>query len=133
MKAAGERRQGLRRIAPFTILLAAVSCSEKPQPDPAVVAAQEKIRAMLRDPESAQFRKIVRYPKLVCGEVNAKNGFGGYDGFSQFSYDLATREAVIDEVNDEFGIALADTNCTTARFEEELRQMRAERATEAGS
>jgi predicted RNA-binding Zn-ribbon protein involved in translation (DUF1610 family) len=49
----------------------------------------------LKDPNSAQFRNVkiakirenVNEPKesyAICGEVNAKNGFGGYTGFSGF-------------------------------------------------
>jgi hypothetical protein len=43
---------------------------------------------MLKDPESADFRDVVVVHKgqwrTVCGEVNAKNGFGGYTGYSEF-------------------------------------------------
>lgn len=49
----------------------------------------------LKDPNSAQFRNVkiakirenVNEPKesyAICGEVNAKNGFGGYTGFKGF-------------------------------------------------
>jgi hypothetical protein len=42
----------------------------------------------LRDPGSAIFRNVVirrRGEKVsVCGEVNARNGFGGYTGFDTF-------------------------------------------------
>ena len=42
----------------------------------------------LNDPASAQFQKESLRGKLLCGEVNAKNGFGGYFGFTRFiSYD----------------------------------------------
>ncbi len=49
------------------------------------------IRNQLRDPESAQFRNVryfgdwTRAGGVVCGEVNAKNGFGGFSGFHWFT------------------------------------------------
>lgn len=48
--------------------------------------AQEAVRRSLRDPSSAQFRSL--FPLLgtrtVCGEVNARNAFGGLTGFRPF-------------------------------------------------
>lgn len=42
----------------------------------------------LRDPGSAQFRNVRVVPyqigKVVCGEVNGKNAYGGYVGFTAF-------------------------------------------------
>ena len=46
----------------------------------------------LRDPESARFRDLrvihARVPgspaMYICGAVNAKNGFGGYNGYKTF-------------------------------------------------
>ena len=42
--------------------------------------ARELVTANLKDPDSAKFRN----QKGVCGEVNAKNSFGGYAGFVRF-------------------------------------------------
>lgn len=56
-------------------------------------AAEAAVRRKLKDPESAAFRNVaVIAPEkfdpnalgIVCGEVNAKNSFGGYTGFSNF-------------------------------------------------
>ena len=46
----------------------------------------EKIIAdSLKDPASVQFRGVKAYKSgAVCGEYNAKNGFGGYVGFARF-------------------------------------------------
>lgn len=58
----------------------------------------------LKDPESARFRnlRIVDYKggKLICGEVNAKNSYGGYVGFAPF---LATLDyiAIVSDARDE--------------------------------
>lgn len=43
----------------------------------------------LKDPGSAQFRGVyfnrgVDGVPMTCGEVNSKNGFGGYTGFQRF-------------------------------------------------
>ncbi|MGR6534027.1 hypothetical protein [Brevundimonas sp. RM1] len=53
--------------------------------------AKDAVRNTLRDPGSAEFRriKVVRsdgQPRVVCGEVNSKNAFGGYVGFRDFYY-----------------------------------------------
>lgn len=42
--------------------------------------AREFLTPYLKDPDSAQFRN----QKRICGEVNAKNSFGGYAGFKRF-------------------------------------------------
>ena len=50
--------------------------------------AQESVKGELKDPDSANFRneKIIRNEKglYVCGEVNAKNSYGGYVGFMPY-------------------------------------------------
>jgi hypothetical protein len=55
-----------------------------------VEQAKESVRAQLKDADSAEFRGVaVREYKgapLVCGEVNAKNSFGGYGGYQQFVF-----------------------------------------------
>lgn len=53
-----------------------------------ILAQQEKIKASLRDPDSVRFTDIVvsrsSGAPVVCGYVNAKNGFGGYVGKEPF-------------------------------------------------
>ena len=53
--------------------------------------AAAKVKSILSDPDSASFQNIrvitnSKGEESVCGEVNAKNKFGGYVGFSPFSY-----------------------------------------------
>jgi hypothetical protein len=49
--------------------------------------AKERVSATMRDPSSTQFRNVVIGPTgAVCGEVNAKNGYGAYAGFTAFIY-----------------------------------------------
>ncbi len=52
-----------------------------------ILSQQREIKKRLKDPESAQFRNSAFYNSkvpVVCGEVNSKNGFGGYTGFQRF-------------------------------------------------
>ncbi|HCG5835882.1 TPA: hypothetical protein NJ118_004605 [Vibrio parahaemolyticus] len=42
------------------------------------------VKASLKDPYSAKFKSIKRAGVDVCGEVNAKNSFGGYGGYMMF-------------------------------------------------
>lgn len=58
-----------------------------------VASVHKGVKVSLKDPMSAQFENIkavrVRYDSgvsrdVVCGLVNAKNGFGGYVGFQAF-------------------------------------------------
>ena len=52
-----------------------------------VLRAKREVADMLKDPESAKFRNIREYyPNVVCGEVNSKNGWGGYAGYKPFLY-----------------------------------------------
>lgn len=46
--------------------------------------AENAVKQILRDPSSAQFRSVREYAGPVCGEVNAKNGFGGFTGYTRF-------------------------------------------------
>lgn len=68
-----------------------------------VKKAQQSVAAKAKDPASVQFRNIVAKgpspdPKkwVICGEVNAKNGFGGYAGFTRFAYDESINDSWID-------------------------------------
>lgn len=60
-------------------------------PSGAMIAKlKSTIDSGLRDPSSAQYRGFVAYAigegdTLLCGELNAKNGFGGYVGFNAIS------------------------------------------------
>ncbi len=61
-------------------------------------SAKKEIKQRLKDPDSAQFRSmfVIKYegktgkPEYaVIGQVNAKNSFGGYNGFTYFGTHLA--------------------------------------------
>jgi hypothetical protein len=60
-------------------------------PDPAVeTEGREYIANLLRDPSSAQFRNTAVQGECLDGEVNGKNAFGGYAGFTKFFYNRKT-------------------------------------------
>lgn len=58
---------------------------------------QQALVAELRDPESARFRNVYGVshgPGLpgICGEMNAKNAYGGYIGFAPFYGAVVDRQ-----------------------------------------
>lgn len=92
-----QRLAGLGAIA-LTLTVGLTGCGGP------VEATKKEVLGMLKDPDSAKFRKVEvkdhhwKSPdgkyfveiKAVCGEVNSKNGFGGYAGFSPFVKVLAS-------------------------------------------
>lgn len=46
-----------------------------------------KIADSFADPAAVQFRRLHLKNGTVCGEVNAKNGFGAYTGYAEFFTD----------------------------------------------
>lgn len=59
------------------------------------IEAQKYIADLLRDPESAKFRKLVAFDHglgiwvFICGEVKGRNGYGGYSNWIPFYYGTA--------------------------------------------
>jgi hypothetical protein len=76
------------------------------QPNAVLIAkAKAQIEHKLRDPSSVQYRNIHVLPNTgegarVCGEVNAKNGYGGYDGFTRFAYKATYDDVWFAEAGD---------------------------------
>lgn len=49
---------------------------------------KQKVRSALKDPNSAEFKDVQWIEgKSICGQVNAKNSYGGYGGFKHFVAD----------------------------------------------
>ena len=53
--------------------------------------AQSKVKQEMKDPDSTKFQNLREInnsvgESVVCGEVNAKNSYGGYVGYHLFSY-----------------------------------------------
>lgn len=66
-----------------------------------IVDAQNAVRAIVKDPASVQFHLIkVKPDGTVCGEYNAKNGFGAYTGFTLYGYHPDWGLAVAPEPTD---------------------------------
>lgn len=52
-----------------------------------VTEAKEVIEKDLKDPGSVEYRNILEYSdSIVCGEYNAKNGYGAYVGYTEFIF-----------------------------------------------
>jgi hypothetical protein len=64
-----------------------------PKGDPVIERAKAAVRAQLKDPPSARFLEVHKAPKGVCGQMNAKNGYGGYTGIILFAYSTADNQA----------------------------------------
>ncbi len=52
-------------------------------------AAERLVTSQMRDSESVEFQNVQAHVRsdgshIVCGEVNAKNGFGAYVGYVRF-------------------------------------------------
>ncbi len=82
----------MRAIALSIMTLALVGCSkgknEPPSDGAYIVAGKEYVRQTLKDAKSAEFQNVsvsrsAGMP-VICGEVNAKNSFGGYNGYRRF-------------------------------------------------
>lgn len=67
---------------------------------------------MLKDPGSAQFRNVRLQPHLqgavVCGEINAKNSYGGYVGFTRFAAGI--RGATLEDTSTRYPTVSAAAN-----------------------
>lgn len=61
---------------------------EVPLPPAAQHVVAQSVAEQMKDPNSAEFRNWHAFESqsglLVCGEINARNSFGGYVGFTHF-------------------------------------------------
>lgn len=60
-----------------------------------IAAIQTAVKDGLKDPDSARFGKIVggldtKGGLVICGQINAKNSYGGYTGNQIFSGNFVT-------------------------------------------
>lgn len=95
----------MRQLAPLGALFSLAACGDgeaarrSVQRDEKIFAAQDRGKAELRDPESAEFSDVdVHGISTVCGRVNSRNGFGGMSGSQRF---VATKSAVFLEEQQE--------------------------------
>ncbi|EPF72546.1 hypothetical protein GCM10025882_31720 [Acinetobacter gyllenbergii] len=79
----------------FGLLIGLSGCGKKEPTEKELninreMVAQESVKKILKDPDSAKFQNM----KGLCGEVNSKNGFGVYSGYVRF---IGTPELTIIE------------------------------------
>lgn len=98
------------------MFLAAISAqvSGAPKDDHLAFIAQAKkaVADQMRDPDSVKFRDVALYRQLeskelaLCGEFNAKNGYGAYVGYRRFyvSESGGAKLEPDDGDNDLFGV-----------------------------
>lgn len=73
-----------------------------------IKAIENKVRYDLKDGDSAKFRNIIG----GCGEVNAKNSYGAYTGFSRFVINKDSERVVIESSDNSYIFAaVARTYC----------------------
>lgn len=72
---------------------AGITAEERAQAEASIQKAGGYLAQTMRDPASAAFRNVFLYKRVnakpghqvtVCGELNARNGYGGLTGFQQF-------------------------------------------------
>jgi hypothetical protein len=66
--------------AQITAQKAKIEQEKKLKEQAEIKATEEVVKYYLKDGESARFRNVIKN----CGEVNAKNSWGAYSGFSRF-------------------------------------------------
>ncbi len=97
----------MKRIAVVALGLVVGACQWFPgTASNEVRAGKQAVADSLRDPNSAQFRNVKRYPQkptqdstmkvAVCGEVNGKNLNGAYVGFTRFIADPHSSSSLLD-------------------------------------
>ena len=79
-------------IAISACLMALAGCqdSEEQRLLKVANAAKKSIAARYKDPEAVVFKDLSLdwQQQHICGELNAKNGYGGYIGYEMFRADL---------------------------------------------
>lgn len=71
-----------------------------------ITEAKDAVRKQLTDPDSAKFRNVkITVNETICGEVNAKNKKGKYEGFRYFYFSSLTGERTIWIDSDTFNLS----------------------------
>lgn len=110
----------MRHTAIVLAVILGTSCSSpndgEPNNDGMIILARKAVEAKLRDPASAEYRneKLGSFKghPVVCGEVNAKNGFGGMTGFERYASNGGEATVVESDMDaPEFSKVWAMMNC----------------------
>lgn len=75
----------MRLVAVLWFIIALASCNSTSEEQRQADDLKARVADTLRDPESARFSNLKLHQGSLCGEVNGKNGFGGYAGNENFS------------------------------------------------
>lgn len=76
--------------------------AEQPNEYAVIRVGQRAVESRLKDAESAKFRnQFVGKSGIPCGEVNARNGFGGYNGFKRYIASGGGVSVIEGEIPDE--------------------------------
>lgn len=93
------------------------------RPDSVSAAEQEMARSYLgeltRDPEAARVRNLTAFDlsngdRVICGEFNGKNAFGGYVGYSPFYMRLRGSTVMATQFGEDMA-AIVTRVCTEAQ------------------
>ena len=87
--------------------------------------AKDAAAQKLRDPDSAKFRNVETCPDnehWFRGEINGKNAFGAYAGFSEF-YAIGSVAYLVDELEGDFGWMAGDAilSCRGSEMNPDMR------------
>jgi len=70
--------------------------------------AQNRVRSMMKDPDSIKFKNVKNYKNnVVCGKLNSKNSYGAYTGYKSF---ISTPDGFLFDPGVDFDI---DVKCGT--------------------
>jgi hypothetical protein len=98
-----------------------------------IVLAVDKLKSemasTLKDPDSVKFRGLTAYKlyetssskaDVLCGEVNAKNSYGGYSGFKRFVKVSNSVKLVVPGTSYQFSGGIEDSNSTEGLLTHDL-------------
>jgi hypothetical protein len=97
---------------------------ESTDEDPVMAEAKKKLAAQTWEPDTVEFRNMVRAMRpnvrgelmdIICGEINGKNGQGEFTGFMPCVYIVEMEKAVIaisgDHPNDKLARTIYNNMC----------------------
>jgi hypothetical protein len=85
------------------LLYAVLSIIDMGSVEKVIAGAEETIRYNMKDPSSVMLRdtQLSHDGKVVCGQVNARNSYGGYVGFNRFIYPLERAPSFVIDKDDD--------------------------------
>ncbi len=87
----------MRTIVALCLMLTACG---SPQDDPDL---QSQLNILLKDPSSVQYQAVTSSPQAVCGELNSKNSYGAYEGFTVFVFDRQAKKLYLEGADEDAG------------------------------